>query len=81
MITNICGVELVLGQDTVEAGHSTLLFESNKIWVGLVIGLELINDLHGLDLVDLVEVTNASLHDLDEDEGLNNGVAGGLDHE
>ena len=65
-----------LRQTAVQAGDSALLLH---LLEALDLGLELVNDLLARYLVDLVEVANAPLHNLDKDERLDDGVAGGTD--
>jgi hypothetical protein len=69
-------IKRVLGQVAVEASDTPLL---SGLFETFNLRLVFINDLSGSYLVDLMQVTYSALHNLDQDQSLDNGVAGCAD--
>lgn len=76
LVAGVCLVEWFLGEDAVEGGDPARLLDGFE---ALHFGFVLVEDHHRVDLVELVEVADAALDELNEDEGLDDGVAGGSD--
>ncbi len=64
LIADVGCVEGVLRQPAVQAGDPALLLD---LLEALFDRLELVDELHRLDLVDLVEVANSPLDNFDQD--------------
>jgi hypothetical protein len=76
LVANVGLVKGVLGEDAVKAGHATFLL---NLLESLNSGLKLIDELHGLDLIDLVKISVTTLHDFDQNQSLNDGVSSRFD--
>lgn len=69
-------VEGLFGEHAVEGGDSAGLLDGFE---ALNLGFVLVDDHHGVDAVELVQVANAAFDQFDQDQGLDDGVAGGAD--
>jgi hypothetical protein len=76
LIADVGGIELFLGQIAVETGYASLL---SGLLEALELRLILVNDFGGIDLVDLVQATYSALNNFDQDQSLNDRIAGSTD--
>jgi hypothetical protein len=72
LIAYVCSVKWIHGQVAVKTGDAPLLFDLFKT---LDLRFEDVGDLLGGDSVHLVEISDSSLDDFDQDQGFYDGIA------
>lgn len=76
LITNICVVKRLLGQNAIECGDSSVLL---NLLESLNFGFVDINDDGAVDFINLMQIADSALDELDENKCLDDRISSGPD--